>query len=159
MTDTIESLRQQLAECRATNGKLREALKRLDSVAHISCGSVTEALALPNDATALNELIAERTEELTAEVEKWKLTAEQHKENYDILNGDLRMKNAKLAAQRDAAMKDAERYRWLKEHCKYEQEPGDEPQLIHATMQSINWRDYLDEAIDAAITNCKEQGG
>lgn len=35
-------------------------MKRLDSVAHISCGSVTEALALPNDATALNELIAER---------------------------------------------------------------------------------------------------
>lgn len=84
----IEFLDKKLAECQAQEAKLREALKRLDSVAHISCGSVTEALALPNDATALNELIAERTKtqkeyyesvfqdganriaELTAEVER-----------------------------------------------------------------------------------------
>ena len=48
----------------------------------------------------IEALIAERT----AEVDKWKSTAEQHKENYDILNGDLRMKNAELTAQRDAAI-------------------------------------------------------
>lgn len=74
----LESLRQQLAECQATNWKLREALDAVQQVANSSEGiagwhlngdiaswdsilpEVDEALALPNDATALSELIAER---------------------------------------------------------------------------------------------------
>lgn len=102
----LESLRQQLAECHATNGKLREALDAVQQVANRSEGiagwhlngdiaswdsilpEVDEALAISNDATALNELITERTKtqkeyyesvfqdganriaELTAEVER-----------------------------------------------------------------------------------------
>lgn len=84
----IESLHQQLAECQATNGKLRSDMSLfLDS--HEECedfdGFTAQivsmddyhkaqdalALALPNDATALNELIAERTAELTS----WKQQA------------------------------------------------------------------------------------
>jgi len=75
----LESLRQQLAECHATNGKLREALDAVQQVANRSEGiagwhlngdiaswdsilpEVDEALAISNDATALNELITERT--------------------------------------------------------------------------------------------------
>ena len=97
LEDTIESLRQQLAECRATNGKLLEAFTKIGELS--KAGSMwmldlpkiaNEALALPNDATALNELIAERMKtqkeyyesvfqdganriaELTAEVERLK---------------------------------------------------------------------------------------
>ena len=102
----LESLRQQLAECQATNWKLREALDAVQQVANRSEGiagwhlngdiaswdsilpEVDEALAISNDATALNELITERTKtqkeyyesvfqdganriaELTAEVER-----------------------------------------------------------------------------------------
>lgn len=87
----IESLRQQLAECQATNWKLREALDAVQQVANRSEGiagwhlngdiaswdsilpEVDEALALPNDATALNELIAERTASLTSELQSTSL--------------------------------------------------------------------------------------
>lgn len=49
----IEFLDKKLAECQAQEAKLREALKRLDSVANISCGSVTKALALPDNSTEI----------------------------------------------------------------------------------------------------------
>lgn len=142
----LESLRQQLAECHATNGKLREALGAVQQVANRSEGiagwhlngdiaswdsilpEVDEALALPNDATALSELIAERTASLTAEVERLKdcwsaegaqvntlrqqnaeLTAEIERLN-TIINHAKQMEeldkkqNAELTAQRDAAI-------------------------------------------------------
>ena len=41
---------------------------------------------------------ADRIEQLEADVEKWKTTAELHKENYDVLIGDLRMKLAEREA-------------------------------------------------------------
>lgn len=100
----LESLRQQLAECQATNGKLRSDMSLfLDS--HEECEDfdgftaqivsmddyhkAQEALALPNDATVLNELIAERTKELTAEVER--LKGEQYVQ-LDINTDDTRTK-------------------------------------------------------------------
>ena len=72
-----ESLRRQLAESQATNCKLRELLDEIRGDINPERGyaddtenEILKALALPNDATALNELIAERTKELTAEVER-----------------------------------------------------------------------------------------
>lgn len=140
----IESLRQQLAECEETNGKLWEELD-------LYSNGASGALALPNDATCLNKLIAERTKELSLE----NFTQHQH-----IMG--LQGKNAELTAQRDAAMKDAERYRWLRfEHA------------INDPMAAVVWkRNYdrkesewvntsdihsLDRAIDAAIAKGKEQ--
>lgn len=102
----IEFLDKKLAECQAQEAKLREALDAVQQVANRSEGiagwhlngdiaswdsilpEVDEALAISNDATALNELITERTKtqkeyyesvfqdganriaELTAEVER-----------------------------------------------------------------------------------------
>ena len=40
----------------------------------------------------------DRIEQLESEVAKWKTTAELHKENYDVLIGDLRMKLAEREA-------------------------------------------------------------
>lgn len=74
MTDTIESLRQQLAECQARGEKLREAVNHVvaNGVGTHSILTLINALALPNDDTCLNELIAERTASLTAEVKRLK---------------------------------------------------------------------------------------
>lgn len=138
----IESIRQQLAECQATNLQMRGLVDQFlvendttefGCACHpgegYTCGTcrtfdrqlpLREALALPNDATALNELIAERTKtqkeyyesvfqdganriaELTAEVERLK-------ENYDLAIGitnttlsvsdELRQQNAELTAK------------------------------------------------------------
>ena len=129
----LESLRQQLAECHATNGKLREALDAVQQVANRSEGiagwhlngdiaswysilpEVDEALALPNDATALSELITERTKtqkeyyesvfqdganriaELTAEVEYWKTIRTENAVYFE-------KREAELTAQRDVAI-------------------------------------------------------
>lgn len=79
---TIESLRQQLAESQAREAKRITAMQAAWNNEYCSFGpeGLTEAqkqfssaLALPNDATALNELIAERTKELTAELEETRL--------------------------------------------------------------------------------------
>jgi len=150
----IESLRQQLAECQATNGKLRSDMSLfLDS--HEECEDfdgftaqivsiddyhkAQEALAIPNDATALNELITERTKELSLE----NFTQHQH-----IMG--LQGKNAELTAQRDAAMKDAERYRYLTSF-KSEHWPLRIPR--HDQFPTTN---EIAAAIDAAITKGKD---
>lgn len=62
------------------------------------------------------ELEAENAR-LRAELVTWKQTAEAHKENFDILAGDLRMKLA-------AAQADAKRYRWLRDDCIPEKNPN-----------------------------------
>ena len=175
--------KQQLAECQATNGKLREALSQVregclftDDNGQIGVSSeaqidtqlfdeICEALALPNDSTALNELIAERTASLTAEVERLKNNLEASVASIDGITQQYELRltadRSELTAQRDAAMKDAERYRWLRsEHA------------INDPMAAVVWkRNYdrkesewvntsdvhsLDRAIDAAIANCKE---
>lgn len=150
----IEFLDKKLAECQAQEAKLREALKRLDSVAHISCGSVTEALALPNDATALNELIAERTKtqkeyyesvfqdganriaELTAEVEYWKTIRTENAVYFE-------KREAELTAQRDVAIGILEHIRRCIPYGGFAQ--------IHDGSATV-------ADIDAAIANCKEPG-
>lgn len=62
-------------------------------------------------------------------------------------------------AERDAAVKDAERYRWLRRNCRYSFDGSQEPQLVHATEdgphQNASWRKDLDAAIDAAIAEGK----
>lgn len=70
--EIIDRLKQQLAEYQATNGKLREALREFlrNPAGDYTEDIAGEALALPSDATALNELIAERTASLTAAVER-----------------------------------------------------------------------------------------
>lgn len=78
-----ESIRQQLAESQATNFRLQNDLRYIHNELAVlprnnfepptkAFDRSIKALALPNDATALNELIAERTKELTAEVERLK---------------------------------------------------------------------------------------
>lgn len=99
MTDTIKSLKQQLAECQAelqkvteqknamwfsaaeaqaTNGKLLKALETIKQ--YLRSGNAIAAynylfvaLAIPSDATALNERIAESTKALKAEAERLRL--------------------------------------------------------------------------------------
>ena len=68
--DEIESLKQQLAESQAVNAKLREVLVELACLGNgerfgNSTGNqiAIEALALPSDTTALNELISKVTAE------------------------------------------------------------------------------------------------
>lgn len=114
----IESLRQQLAECQATNGKLRNSLNKFGEHTHTcdcvvdgeipenedehdvcTCG-FSKALAIPNDATALNELIAERTASLTAEVERLRLFDNLAKEYGLSVFADI----TELTAQRDEAL-------------------------------------------------------
>lgn len=90
--EEIEALHQQLAECQAANGKLRGFVERylaendtteFGCTCHPGegyiCGTcrtfdrqlpLRQALALPNDATALNELIAERTRIIKEEFER-----------------------------------------------------------------------------------------
>lgn len=244
----LESLRQQLAECQATNGKLRSDMSLfLDS--HEECEDfdgftaqivsmddyhkAQEALALPNDATVLNELIAERTkelermleftseqhrsvlkshDELTAEVERQreqlfhivkecdasatqskrilriKSRAEstlsgaapdfssvkdrredkiRHIGQLNYLNDQLRQQNAKLTAQRDAAMKDAERWRTIEllmflGNVELNQDEDGGYSIGLDPVEKIvaqRWEgDSPEEAIDAAIANCKEPG-
>lgn len=211
MTDTIESLRQQLAEvtnekreyqleaqgqiefldkklaeCQATNGKLREALDNLTqynssektvSVLTRYIRDGRQALAIPNDATALNELIAERTASLTAEVERlntvvrswhranapggWiddfrkqytELTAEVEKlKDCWSAEGDqvdtLRKQNAELTAQRDGLL------------AALEEISDDYADRFDLGSQSTNpGIKYVVEQARAAIANCKEAG-
>lgn len=185
MTDTIESLRQQLAECQATNGKLRDALYLGPIFLHqlpngnCSCSQCEfvrmrkQALALPHDATALNELIAERTKtqkeyyesvfqdganriaELTAEVERLNTVVRSwHRANAP--GGwidDFRKQYTELTAQRDAAMLTLENCRllaarnrsedWSKNILRFCSEIGVNGNLLRT---------------DAAIANCKEPG-
>lgn len=123
----IESLRQQLAECKATNGMLREAvsalLSRFSNKQHdqntqprtFGCNHMSEtcfaceglvsgwktiklgkqALALLNDAAALNDLIAERTASLAEEIEKLKDYWSAECAQVDT----LRQQNAELTVQ------------------------------------------------------------
>lgn len=77
---------------------------------------------------------------LREELATWKQTAEAHKENFDILAGDLRMKLA--AAQADTA-----RHRWLRDN-----ECAD-VRIHHVGKRSGA---ELDAAIDDAIA--KENG-
>ena len=77
-----ESLHRQLAESQAREAKIlgyfRKAISTcFDKQAYERTLSdpsffVNQAIALPNDDTALNELIAERTKELTAQLEAFK---------------------------------------------------------------------------------------
>jgi prefoldin subunit 5 len=168
----LESLRQQLAECHATNGKLREALDAVQQVANRSEGiagwhlngdiaswdsilpEVDEALAISNDATALNELIAERTKtqkeyyesvfqdganriaELTAEVEYWKTIRTENAVYFE-------KREAELTAQRDVAIGILEHIRRCIPYGGFAQ--------IHDGSATV-------ADIDAAIANCKEPG-
>lgn len=173
----LESLKQQLAECQATNGKLREALEFLwniiddidtysdmaksDNSLFRTLVERRQALALPNNATALNELIAARTASLTAEVERLKsgvvcgdcdgsgwlenrvdgrhpCTCMTEAEPYQLLIEQ----NAELTAQRDVAISTIEfAYKVAVEHD--DRIPFD-------------WAMYC-EMLHAAIANCKEQ--
>lgn len=149
----LESLRQQLAECQATNWKLREALDAVQQVANSSEGiagwhlngdiaswdsilpEVDEALALPNDATALSELIAERTASLTAEVERLKDCWSAEGAQVDT----LRQQNAELTAQRDALLAFAASY-------------------IAAWNNGSTGDSDIFFMAESAIANCKEPG-
>lgn len=177
----LESLRQQLAECQATNWKLREALDAVQQVANSSEGiagwhlngdiaswdsilpEVDEALAIPNDATALNELIAEakeqgksealeqvrhfvsvrderdklaeRTASLTAEVERLKDCWSAEGAQVDA----LRQQNAELTAQRDALLAFAASY-------------------IAAWNNGSTGDSDIFFMAESAIANCKEPG-
>lgn len=163
MTDTIESLRQQLAECRATNGKLREALffnqdaNTLNTQKQDRAFTLTgEALALPNDATALNELIAERTKELAAEVERLKKQSANRLIGVctaGLSNDELRQQNAELTAQRDAAFKHIEWNRRIRDSVDGLLKQGGYHEESSARHQ-LSLMNF-----DAAIANSKEQGG
>lgn len=161
--DTIEHhpKRQQLeqqvteliAERDATNWKLREALDAVQQVANSSEGiagwhlngdiaswdsilpEVDEALALPNDATALNNLIAERTASLTAEVERLKDCWSAEGAQVDA----LRQQNAELTAQRDALLAFAASY-------------------IAAWNNGSTGDSDIFFMAESAIANCKEPG-
>ncbi len=148
MTDTIESLRQQLAECQATNGNLLKALETIKQ--YLRSGNATAAynyifvvLTLPNDATALNELIAERTKELTAEVERLNTVVRSwHRAN--ATGGwidDFRKQYTELTAQRDGLL--------------------DALRLIEPSLKFSGWENAYGEeigtAIDAAIANCNNK--
>lgn len=105
-------LEKQLAECQATNGKLRDALENVvkddaanDTLSFDLYDICHKALALPNDATALNELIAERMKELTVQRDELNRLAEFNERTM-----------ADLIHQRDSAMEDASRYRVLRRH-------------------------------------------
>ena len=110
----IESLRQQLAESQAREAKRITAMQAAWNNEYCSFGpeGLTEAqkqfssaLALPNDATALNELIAERTKELTAEVERLKVDfvrAINGGLEHQKKAGVIRQQNAELTAQLEA---------------------------------------------------------
>lgn len=136
-----------------------------------------EALALPNDATALNELIAERTADKETEVKHLlgkltladnaiaELTAELQSTRLQMITDfgqyqEAHEKVKELTAQRDAAMKDAERYRWLRSPT---QDVGNVlDKRVGNTVEGYGVWEYraggeLDNAIDAAIANCKEQ--
>lgn len=227
-TDEIDRLKQQLAECQAQEAKLREAVNHViaNGVGTHSILTLINALAIPRDATALNELIednvaertaevekqldamrkawnvdeliAERTASLTAEVERLKAALTPKPPRDDLVphayeleathnnaefwyraghseeaaaKGEsvicmaqavfawknaayakakeamkLRQQNAELTAQRDAAMKDAER--WRKARKTGVAKRG-------ATDLIVVYNERADEAIDAAIANGK----
>lgn len=56
VSKTVDDLKQEIAAQQLVIEKMREALQMLDRVSNISCGKVQEALALPSDTTALNEV-------------------------------------------------------------------------------------------------------
>jgi len=105
----IEFLDKKLAECQATNGKLRGWIEKwckfdslnMDLQEWFRFNAEYKALCDgANDTTALNELIAERTASLTAEVERLKDYWSAKNAQVDT----LRQQNAELTAQRDAAI-------------------------------------------------------
>ena len=168
VTDQKNKMWFALAESQATNAKLREALEAaknglmwwMDNLPH----DVTEAdyeemekldhaLAIPNDSTALDAVVAERTASLTAKVESGKY-------NYLGAIADCReyeQQNAELTAQRDAAMKDAERYRWLKANGNANSKLSSKAIIyradsnLKAEVSFTYWCSDLDNHIDAAI--------
>lgn len=182
MTDTIESLRQQLAECQATNGKLRAVISENHEwhklydiydgyIESDLASSNSRALALPSDDTCLNELIAERTKELTAEVERLSEDVSHWRHQSDEA-GMLRVRYGakidELTAQRDELMKViAPMLEWFKgaDHstgyccCGMRMDTHGNP--MNEGHSPLDEGDYhamkLIDLADAAIANCKEQ--
>lgn len=160
-----ESLRQQLAECQATSGMLRSDMSLfLDS--HEECEDfdgftaqivsmddyhkAQDALALPNDDTALNELIAERTACLTAELQSTRLQMITDFGQYQEAHENVK----ELTAQRDAAIETLVKTRQALEIAN-EMKGG--PICDTIWMPSL-CSETLFDFLDAAIANCKEPG-
>lgn len=165
----------QLAESQATNAKLREALsyskkvqefaklvmtgaqdRELSLMEKVLWEQTINALALPNDSPALDAVVAERTKELTAEVDRWKsygvglqATNILNNETANREVAELRQQIAELTAQRealrqerDAAMKDAERFKAIADMWLWE--------TINEREQHANARKLTQEAFKVA---------
>lgn len=115
---TIESLKKNITECTAAFLRLKEVVRanhefRLRSDPSASgdfskgfykgsgaCVMNEDSLTLPNDATALNELIAERTEELNERYNN----ALNRICNFEDMVRELRQQNAELTAEVERKM-------------------------------------------------------
>ena len=98
--DAIKSLERQLAESEDGVGSLRDLVEQ-EPVGYLSADREFLPLTTRRKDIAPLYLHPAEVETLERERDEWRATAEQHKENFDILNGDLRVKLAAVTAQRD----------------------------------------------------------
>lgn len=156
----IESLKQQLAESQARDAKRIEIIKQIaEPETEVSFWwqvYARDALAIPNDATALNELIEERTEELNERYNN----ALNRICNFEDTVRELRQQNAELQSTRLQMITDFGQYQGAHENVKYLTAQRDELLLALENIAACPGDNRLTTAIQwakAAIINHKEQ--
>ena len=151
--EAIDTLRAQLAKLNAENEQLREQRNRIGlCIGHALSGGRKDdhEAGLSERMNAIRALIAERNEWQASRIayaNEFPLNADGEP---DVVNVHANIRS--LKAQLAEAQRDAERWRWLKDHARiFRQSPdmsGNHYWMVHATTTLRG--PTLDAAIDAA---------